>query len=153
MLNRVRFRWSGNFYGDQALFVRRDVFDRIGGFPDLPLLEDLRFSQRLRSTGRTAILQPAVLTSPRRFLAHGVIRQAIQDFVLLSCDALGLSPASWWTRYNLLNHRAHGLMAEDGSLSAIRTSPLAGQEKVPHAEEYGCRAGRTMAAGGQMAFR
>src|SRR4051794_31009284 len=61
--NRVRYRWTRNYYGDQAIFVRPEVFDRIGGFPKMELLEDLRFSHAMNRIGRTAILSPPVRTS------------------------------------------------------------------------------------------
>ena len=100
LVNRIRYRWTGNFYGDQSIFVRRDVFWRAGGFPTIRLMEDLRFSRRLRRFGRTAILRPPVRTSARRFLSHGVIRQFTQDLTLLGCDSVGVCPTKLWERYN-----------------------------------------------------
>jgi rSAM/selenodomain-associated transferase 2 len=107
VLNRIRFRWTRNFYGDQAIFVRRDAFDRVGGFPPLPLLEDVRFCERLNRLGRTAIVSPAVRTSPRRFLRRGVFRQLGRDFILVSCDTLGARPTRLWDGYNDLNRTPH----------------------------------------------
>ena len=66
----LRSRYSGLPYGDQALFVRREVFEELGGFPALPLMEDLEFSQRLRRKGRIAIVRSSVRVSGRRFLQH-----------------------------------------------------------------------------------
>jgi rSAM/selenodomain-associated transferase 2 len=106
LCNRIRYRWTGNFYGDQCIFVRRDVFDAVGGFPQVELMEDIAFCQRLHRFGRTAILRPPVLTSPRRFLDHGVIRQFIQDLTLLTCACTGVRPMRLWDRYNEWNHRA-----------------------------------------------
>ncbi len=103
LINRIRYRWTGNFYGDQSIFVRRDVFWRAGGFPSIRLMEDLRFSRRLRRFGRTAILRPPVRTSARRFLSQGVIRQFAQDVTLLACDSVGLYPTNLWERYNEWN--------------------------------------------------
>ena len=104
LVNRIRYRWTGNFYGDQAIFVRRDIFRRIGGFPRVRLMEDIRFSRRLRRFGRTAILRPPVRTSARRFLSRGVVRQFIEDLTLLGCDSVGICPATLWERYNGWNH-------------------------------------------------
>jgi rSAM/selenodomain-associated transferase 2 len=106
LVNRIRYRWTGNFYGDQAIFVRRDVFRRVGGFPNVRLMEDIRFSRRLRRFGRTAILRPPVRTSPRRFLSHGVIRQFVEDLTLLGCDSIGVCPVKLWERYNGWNRCA-----------------------------------------------
>jgi rSAM/selenodomain-associated transferase 2 len=68
----LRSRLSGLPYGDQALFVRREVFERAGGFPDQPLMEDLELSRRLRRLGRIAIVHESVRVSGRRFLAHPI---------------------------------------------------------------------------------
>ncbi|CAN5607117.1 TIGR04283 family arsenosugar biosynthesis glycosyltransferase [soil metagenome] len=105
LCNRFRFRWSRNFYGDQAIFVRRDVFDRLGGFAAIELLEDLRFSNAMNRVGKTAILSPPVQTSARRFIHRGVLRQLFRDMMLLVGDSLGMRPRTRWARYNQFNHR------------------------------------------------
>lgn len=66
----MRSRYSRVPYGDQALFVRRAVFDALGGFAPMPLFEDLEFSRRLRRAGRLAHLRASVEVSGRRFMAH-----------------------------------------------------------------------------------
>jgi rSAM/selenodomain-associated transferase 2 len=68
----LRSRYSGVPYGDQALFVRRAVFDRLGGFDDLPLMEDVDLSRRLRREGRIARVSERVIVSGRRFQARPV---------------------------------------------------------------------------------
>jgi rSAM/selenodomain-associated transferase 2 len=108
LCNRIRYRWTGNFYGDQCIFVRRSIFERVGGFPRVALMEDIAFCQRLRRFGRTAILRPPVRTSPRRFLDHGVIRQFVQDLSLLARENLGMRSIDTWRRYNNWNHRTGG---------------------------------------------
>jgi len=75
-----RGRSLGLFLGDQGIFVRREIFDRLGGFDELVRYEDLDFSLRLRKAGRTALLVPPVLSSARRFAAKGVVRQTLVDF-------------------------------------------------------------------------
>lgn len=99
--NRIRFRRSRAFFGDQGIFVRRSVFDRLGGFPNVPLLEDLRFSLAMSRQGATAILSPPIRTSPRRFVSRGVVRQFAQDVFILSCESCGVYPRSLWQQYNL----------------------------------------------------
>ncbi|MFU8849088.1 MAG: glycosyltransferase family 2 protein [Opitutales bacterium] len=76
-----RGRAFGVFLGDQGIFVRREVFEHLGGFDESARYEDLDFSLRLRKTGRTALLEPPVLSSARRFAAKGVLRQTLGDFV------------------------------------------------------------------------
>lgn len=68
----LRSRLSGLPYGDQALFVRAPVFRAVGGFPELPIMEDLALSERLRRRGRIARVPANVLVSGRRFLARPV---------------------------------------------------------------------------------
>ena len=76
LMNR-RSRWSGIATGDQAIFVRRDSFDAVGGFPDQPLMEDIELSRRLRRRSGPACLRPPVITSGRRWERHGVWRTIV----------------------------------------------------------------------------
>ncbi len=74
MLMNLRSRLTGIATGDQAIFVRRSAFDRVGGFPDQPLMEDVELSCRLRRLGRPACLSERVTTSGRRWESRGVWR-------------------------------------------------------------------------------
>ncbi len=69
-----RSRLTGIATGDQAIFVRREVFDALGGFPDQPLMEDVELCKRLRKRGRPACLTQRVITSGRRWERNGVWR-------------------------------------------------------------------------------
>jgi len=69
-----RARRLGHIFGDQAMFVRRTVFDRLGGFPDIPLMEDFDLSRRLRRRGRLVLLDATSTASARRFETHGTWR-------------------------------------------------------------------------------
>lgn len=73
-LMNLRSRWSGIATGDQAIFVTRAAFDRVGGFPDQPLMEDVEMSSRLRALGSPACLRQRVTTSGRRWESRGVWR-------------------------------------------------------------------------------
>jgi rSAM/selenodomain-associated transferase 2 len=73
LMNR-RSRWTGIATGDQAIFVRRNVFERVGGFPDQPLMEDVELSARLRRIAAPACLRDRVVTSGRRWETRGVWR-------------------------------------------------------------------------------
>jgi rSAM/selenodomain-associated transferase 2 len=73
-LMNLRSRGSGIATGDQAMFVRRDLFRRLGGFADQALMEDIELSARLRAIGWPACLRPPVHTSGRRWDSHGVWR-------------------------------------------------------------------------------
>ena len=88
----VRSRYSSLPYGDQALFVRSTVFHQLGGFPPLPLMEDLAFSQRLSKAGRIRIVRASVRVSGRRFIEHPV-RSTVMVNLFPALFRLGVSPA------------------------------------------------------------
>ena len=77
-----RSRLSGIATGDQALFVRRHIFEQIGGFADMPLMEDIDFSRRLKRTGTTAALTATVTTSFRRWEQQGPLRTILLMWTL-----------------------------------------------------------------------
>ena len=76
-LMNQRSRWSGIATGDQAIFVRRELFERIGGYADLPLMEDIELCKRLRACSAPACLRQRVLTSGRRWEQRGVWRTVL----------------------------------------------------------------------------
>lgn len=78
--------------GDQALFVRREVFDRMGGFPDIPLMEDIGFCRALKRIGGVACLRSRVITSARRWERDGVWRTIFKMWSLKVCYLAGVSP-------------------------------------------------------------
>ena len=73
-LMNLRSRASGIATGDQAIFVKREAFERVGGFPAQPLMEDVEISRRLKRLGRPACLSAKVRTSGRRWEQRGVWR-------------------------------------------------------------------------------
>ena len=81
--NAWRVRLSGWAYGDQGLFVRREVFEALGGFPDVPLMEDLYFMKRLKRRGRLSLLPVRLQVSARRWLRQGIIRQTLRNWWLI----------------------------------------------------------------------
>jgi rSAM/selenodomain-associated transferase 2 len=89
----IRSRLTGIHYGDQAMFVRRDLFERLGGFPEVRLFEDLRLSRQLRRKGRTVTLALAVRTSGRRLIEGGIGRTALRFAWLKVRHLLGRDPA------------------------------------------------------------
>lgn len=70
----IRARVSKVFYGDQAIFVRKDIFQRLGGFPEVKIGEDVLFTKKLRRKGRVGILPFAVHCSTRRWKRQGIWR-------------------------------------------------------------------------------
>lgn len=79
--------------GDQALFVRRAVFERMGGFPEIPLMEDIAFCRQLKRFGDIACLHSRVVTSARRWEVDGVWRTIFRMWTLKSLYLAGVSPA------------------------------------------------------------
>lgn len=94
-----RSRLSGIATGDQAIFVRRDVFSQIGGFPNLPLMEDISFSRRMKQLGRPACLAEKVITSGRRWEKHGVLRIILLMWSLRLRFFCGANPADLAREY------------------------------------------------------
>lgn len=88
-----RSRLSKVATGDQALFVRREVFQRIGGFEDIPLMEDIAFCRALKRQGAVACLRSRVVTSARRWEADGVWRTIFRMWMLKLLYLTGVSPA------------------------------------------------------------
>jgi len=78
--------------GDQALFVRLEVFERMGGFPDIPLMEDIAFCRALKRIGGVACLRSRVITSARRWERDGVWRTIFKMWSLKVCYLAGVSP-------------------------------------------------------------
>ena len=70
-INRARYRLTRNFYGDQGIFVRAAVFQTMGGYRPLRLMEDLDLTRRLRRHGRRVLVRVPLLTSGRRFVSRG----------------------------------------------------------------------------------
>jgi rSAM/selenodomain-associated transferase 2 len=91
-LMNVRSRWTRVATGDQAIFVRREVFRRIGGYPAIPLMEDIELSRRLKRVGRLACLRSTVTTSARRWQRHGPIRTILLMWTLRLLYYCGVSP-------------------------------------------------------------
>lgn len=89
----LRSRLSGIATGDQGLFVRRDVFRRLGGYPEIGLMEDIALSRRLKRYGPPLCLKQRVLTSARRWETGGVIRTILLMWGLRAAFFFGADPA------------------------------------------------------------
>jgi rSAM/selenodomain-associated transferase 2 len=98
-LMNARSRLTGIATGDQAIFVRRDAFERAGHFPDIPLMEDVAFSKTMKRTSRPLCLHAKVTTSGRRWEKNGVVRTMILMWRLRLAYFLGADPTSLARRY------------------------------------------------------
>lgn len=104
MLYRI-YEWFTRFdsiwtsFGDQGIVIRHELYDRLGGFPDWPLLEDVALLQLGRRNSIVHPLQAEILTSARRFERTGIVRQQLRNGRILLRYLLGVSPASLAREY------------------------------------------------------
>ncbi|MBI4228283.1 MAG: glycosyltransferase family 2 protein [Deltaproteobacteria bacterium] len=89
LINRLRYRISHQFYGDQGIFVRATLFHRLGGYPKKGILEASDFCASLMRMGRLVLIRREVKTSPRRFLEGGVYRVLAGDIKIWWLDLMG----------------------------------------------------------------
>jgi rSAM/selenodomain-associated transferase 2 len=89
----LRSRLTGVATGDQAIFVRRDAFVRVGGYPAIPLMEDIALCRALKRAGRMAALRDVVVTSARRWQRDGLVRTVALMWTLRLAYYAGVSPA------------------------------------------------------------
>ena len=85
-------------YGDQGLFLTRALYDQVGGYPDIPLMEDVAISRRLRGR-KTALFSVTATTQADRYLAEGWARRGTRNLWLLAQYKMGRAPASLARRY------------------------------------------------------
>jgi len=90
--NAARVRWFRLPYGDQAILVRRDLFEQAGGFPNVQLLEDVLLIRKLRKVCRPILLPGPVHVDARRWKERGVLRQTLRNWSLLAAWRLGANP-------------------------------------------------------------
>ena len=94
-----RSRLTGVSTGDQMQYVRADVFRQVGGFDDIPLMEDVALSKRLRKQAPPRIIGQPVLSSSRRWRERGLVRTVFTMWWLRLAYFLGASPARLWRVY------------------------------------------------------
>jgi len=96
-----RSRWSGISTGDQAIFVCRKPFDALGGYPNMPLMEDVELCRRLKRRGQLSALRLCVTTSARKWEREGAFRTILLMWVLRFLYMVGVPPARlhrWYYR-------------------------------------------------------
>jgi rSAM/selenodomain-associated transferase 2 len=95
-----RSRFTGVATGDQGIFVTRELFERVGGFADLPLMEDIDLSSRLKRQQWPVCLRDTLITSSRRWEQQGVLRTIALMWYLRLAYFLGVPAARLATRYD-----------------------------------------------------
>jgi rSAM/selenodomain-associated transferase 2 len=104
----LRTRFGQLPYGDQALFVPRQLFETLGGYDDVPFMEDVRLVQALRRRGRLTILPQPVQTSGRRWQRDGVLYTTVRNVVLVTLYFCGVPPATLQRWYRARSIRRRG---------------------------------------------
>ncbi len=125
-LMNLRSRLTGIATGDQAVFVRRDLFEQLGGFADLPLMEDIELSKRLKILGLPACVKTPVVTSARRWQQHGVWRTVVLMWRLRLAYILGTSPHALAQRYGYVTRPSRVTAA----VAILAKAPVAGLAKT-----------------------
>lgn len=93
--NKARSR----VFGDMGIFVRRNIFERMGGFTEDYLMEDFDFGLRLKKAGKIAILSPRIVTSVRHWRRDGIVRKIIKDSLIKTAYRLGVNSAQLYKYY------------------------------------------------------
>lgn len=112
--SRLRCTLSGHPYGDQGIFVRARTFRALGGFPDLPVMEDWELVYRLRKLGRVVVLPEPTVTSAASFADHGVVRASLLNLVAIIGYQLGMAPCSLASWRNRIARRSSQGSGSDG---------------------------------------
>jgi rSAM/selenodomain-associated transferase 2 len=99
----LRSRFAQLPYGDQALFVRRSLFETLGGYADEPFLEDVKLVRAMRRHGRLVLVPEPVQTSGRRWLHEGVLYTTVKNNVIVGLFFCGVAPATlkrWYSDWH-----------------------------------------------------
>lgn len=88
----IRGKYLKVFYGDSGIFLTRTDFEKIGGFPDVPIMEEMEFSRDLQRLGKTTLLTPYIHISPRRWEARGIVRTTLNNWLITLLYFFGVSP-------------------------------------------------------------
>ena len=88
----IRGKYLKVFYGDSGIFLPRADFEKIGGFPDIPILEEMEFSKELRRLGKTTLVTPCIHISARRWETKGIVRTTLNNWLITLLYFIGVSP-------------------------------------------------------------
>ncbi|WP_236556879.1 TIGR04283 family arsenosugar biosynthesis glycosyltransferase [Calothrix sp. PCC 7507] len=98
-------KWRSHFwqmpYGDQAIFLTKEIFQQFGGYPELPIMEDFELIRRLKRQSKITIIPVPVVTSARRWLQKGILPTTLMNQIVIIAYLLGVSPdriRSWYRR-------------------------------------------------------
>ncbi len=86
-------------FGDQGVFVKKEIFDRLNGFKDIPLMEDIDFGRRLKKEGRVVLLPSGIKTCSRNWEKNGILKTTIRNWAYITLFLMGYSPHKLYRRY------------------------------------------------------
>jgi len=121
LLTNIRSRYLKLPYGDQGLFIRKSVFESVGGFPEVPIAEDLLLLRRLSKYGRIRITPAHALTSARRWQTLGLFRTTLINQIILIGCWLGVSPGALASMYRFTNKKSTAILP-NGRVSAFENN-------------------------------
>lgn len=98
----LRSRLTNIPYGDQGIFVRRSIFEKIGGFKEITIMEDVDLMRRLKKVGKVVLLKDKVKTSARRWEKEGFVYTTIRNWLLLTLYYLGVPPERLYNFYRVV---------------------------------------------------
>ncbi len=101
--NAWRVRWWGMAFGDQGIFLRREFFFALGGFPEVRLMEDVMLMEKFCRRARPVLLPGPMHVNPRRWQRYGVLRQTIRNWAIRLAYGWGVSPdrlADYYARHD-----------------------------------------------------
>jgi rSAM/selenodomain-associated transferase 2 len=105
---KLRSKWFNMPYGDQAIFITKDKFNYIGGFPELPIMEDFELIRNFKNLGNKITFIPIpVITSPRRWLRKGILQTTLINQIVIIAYFIGISPEkirNWYRGEKLIKH-------------------------------------------------
>ena len=87
-----RAKWARIFYGDGGIFIRRAHFNQIGGFPDIPIMEEVGLSRKLRRCGEVTLVEPGIHISARRWQKNGIVRTTLINWLITLLYLLRIPP-------------------------------------------------------------
>lgn len=108
LINRIRYRITQRYYGDQAVFCKKTTFDQIGGYPTIRIMESAQFCVRMKGEGKLTLIKDPIVTSSRRFIENGQYAVFFNDTLIWAMDWLGFDlfqkGETYW-KYNQRNDK------------------------------------------------
>lgn len=108
LINRIRYRIGQMYYGDQAVFCRKEVALTVGGYPEKTLMESAFFCLKLKRIGKLVLIKKPIVTSPRRFKENGFFKVSWFDFSMWVRFLFHLPLEEYGQRYWQVNMKSNG---------------------------------------------